>query len=111
MRIYIDTSVIGGCFDREFEEWSRKFFELANRGAFSVVVCELTYKELEKALDEIKDVLTQTPESNLVVVPINAEIETLANEFLKEGVVPKTSFADALHVASAVVSGADVLVS
>ena len=27
MRIYIDTSVIGGCFDEEFQEWSQKLFE------------------------------------------------------------------------------------
>ena len=26
-RIYIDTSVIGGCFDDEFAEWSNKLFE------------------------------------------------------------------------------------
>jgi hypothetical protein len=24
-RIYIDTSVIGGCFDEPFEEWSNKY--------------------------------------------------------------------------------------
>jgi hypothetical protein len=26
-RVYIDTSVIGGCFDIEFEEWSKRLFE------------------------------------------------------------------------------------
>ncbi len=26
-RIYIDTSVIGGCFDTEFEKWSNLLFE------------------------------------------------------------------------------------
>ena len=26
-RIYIDTSVVGGCFDEEFEEWSNKLFD------------------------------------------------------------------------------------
>jgi hypothetical protein len=25
MRIYIDTSVFGGCFEKEFEEWSIGF--------------------------------------------------------------------------------------
>ena len=26
-RIYVDTSVIGGCFDNEFEEYSNQLFE------------------------------------------------------------------------------------
>ncbi len=26
-RVYIDTSVIGGCFDREFKEWSNQLFD------------------------------------------------------------------------------------
>lgn len=25
--IYIDTSVIGGCFDKEFEVWSNRLFD------------------------------------------------------------------------------------
>jgi len=27
MKVYIDTSVLGGCFDDEFEEWSNKLME------------------------------------------------------------------------------------
>ncbi len=26
-RIYVDTSVIGGCFDHKFEEYSNRLFE------------------------------------------------------------------------------------
>ncbi len=26
-RVYIDTLVIGGCFDEEFNEWSNKLFD------------------------------------------------------------------------------------
>ena len=26
-RVYIDTSVIGGCYDQKFEEWSNRLFE------------------------------------------------------------------------------------
>jgi len=31
-RIYIDTSVISGCFDIEFEEWSNRLFEDLKNG-------------------------------------------------------------------------------
>ena len=32
MRVYIDTSVVGGCFDDEFSEESRALFDMAKRG-------------------------------------------------------------------------------
>jgi hypothetical protein len=35
-RVYIDTSVIGGCFDEEFEEWSNLLMEEIKAGAVSL---------------------------------------------------------------------------
>ena len=32
MKIYVDTSGFGGCFDPEFEEWSNKLVEKFVRG-------------------------------------------------------------------------------
>ena len=37
-RVYIDTSVIGGCFDDEFAFWSKKLFEEFYSGAKVAVV-------------------------------------------------------------------------
>ena len=48
-RIYIDTSVIGGCFDSEFSEWSNKFIELIKRGKFIALISEVTTTEIEPA--------------------------------------------------------------
>ena len=42
MRVYIDTSVFGGCFDEEFELWSNKFFDLIHDGKFKAVISEVT---------------------------------------------------------------------
>jgi hypothetical protein len=39
-RVYIDTSVIGGCFDQEFEEWSNKLFDDFKLGKRIAVVSE-----------------------------------------------------------------------
>jgi len=39
-RVYIDTSVIGGCFDLEFEEWSNKLFDDFKLGKRIAVVSE-----------------------------------------------------------------------
>lgn len=45
-RIYIDTSVIGGCFDEEFAEWSNKLFEEFVSGNKVALFSKLTIDEL-----------------------------------------------------------------
>jgi len=46
-RVYIDTSVIGGCLDDEFADWSNVLFEEFCAGAKVAVVSDLTRLELE----------------------------------------------------------------
>jgi hypothetical protein len=41
-RVYIDTSVIGGCFDEEFAVWSLKLFGEFHAGSKTAVVSDLT---------------------------------------------------------------------
>jgi hypothetical protein len=38
LRIYIDTSVIGGCFDKEFQNASRQLIEKFKRGEMIAVI-------------------------------------------------------------------------
>ena len=53
LRVYADTSVFGGCFDKEFEVESRKFFEEVGEGRFVAVVSDITAIELEGAPQEV----------------------------------------------------------
>ena len=52
-KIYIDTSVIGGCFDDEFQETSNTLFEEFKRGIKIAVISDVTLLELEKAPEEV----------------------------------------------------------
>jgi len=56
-KIYLDTSVIGGCFDDEFFEWPNKLIEECKRGLFIPVVSELTESEISKAPVHVQKVL------------------------------------------------------
>ena len=38
VKVYADTSVFGGCFDDEFEEWSNKLMREFNLGLKSAVI-------------------------------------------------------------------------
>lgn len=46
LRIYVDTSVVGGCYDPEFERESNRFFNLVRAGRVLVLVSDLIVEEL-----------------------------------------------------------------
>jgi hypothetical protein len=48
-RIYVDTSVIGGCHDEEFEPWSRGLMDDFRDGVFRPVVSKIVTLEIEEA--------------------------------------------------------------
>lgn len=110
-RIYIDTSVIGGCFDEEFEEWSNKLFDEFIAGNKIAVISDIFIDELSKARDNIKDKIKEIPEKHTEIVSKNDEILFLANCYIdKKAISPKYTD-DALHIASATINKVDVLVS
>jgi len=47
-KIYIDTSVIGGCFDDEFAEYSNLLIDEFIMGKKIAVISNITLKELSK---------------------------------------------------------------
>jgi len=110
-RVYIDTSVIGGCEDDEFSEWSIKLFDEFRQGMRIAVVSDLTRRELEKAPETVKNVLLSIPDSNIENVFLTDEAETLASNYIEIGVVNYKHMADAQHIAIASVGRVDVLVS
>jgi len=49
LRVYADTSVLGGCLDAEFAEASRAFFMEVAAGRFLLVISDETVRELAQA--------------------------------------------------------------
>ena len=75
LRVYIDTSVIGGCFDEEFAIWSLKLFGEFRAGIKIGVISDLTRRELEDAPKNVKDVLLSLPEGSRENVFLSDEAE------------------------------------
>jgi predicted nucleic acid-binding protein len=111
LRIYADTSVIGGCFDPEFQEASRKLFDMFMAGDHVLVMSELTTTELKNAPPSVSSLVSAVPDGHKVVLEPPAETVRLAGLYLAAGVVPKHSWSDAQHIAIATLSDVDVLVS
>ena len=110
-RIYVDTSVIGGCFDDKFEGHSNQLFEEFISGRKKLVISDLVLFELEGAPENVKEVSNKISEDNIEYVFLNKESLLLANAYLKEGVIAEGSLSDARHIAIATVERVDVLVS
>lgn len=110
-RIYIDTSVIGGCLDRAFAAYSRRLLDRFHAGEFIAVVSDLTRVELMEAPAAVRAVFEAIPEAHREDVDFTEEAAELANRYIAANVVGEANRADAQHIAMATVNRVDVLVS
>jgi predicted nucleic acid-binding protein len=110
-RFYFDTSVFGGVFDKEFDEPTLQLFERVKLGQIICLFSDLTEGELLDAPENVKKYFKGLPKENLERLVVNDEILTLASKYIKEKVVGLTSFGDCVHIATATINKADILVS
>ncbi|MGE7775975.1 hypothetical protein ACQKLP_14700 [Chitinophaga sp. NPDC101104] len=111
VKVYVDTSVIGGCCDAEFQEWSLALFDEFNAGTKKIIISDIISMELLGASNEVKSYLNQVPQSNRILIDANDKALMLAQTYIDEGALPGKNYQDALHIAHATLSGADVLAS
>jgi len=110
-RIYIDTSVVGGYFDKEFSDITVLFFNRIIKGEMTILLSDLLEIELVGAPDFVKDLIKSIPASSIEKVHLTEEAIFLADKYIEAKVVGKTSLPDCQHIAIATLYKADVLVS
>lgn len=110
-RIYIDTSVVGGFFDIEFMEPTKRLFKSLEKSELKFIVSDLLELELSFAPPKVRDLLSNYHESHFEKIELNEEILSLANMYISEKVVGKSSLEDCRHIATAIVIRADILAS
>ena len=111
IRVYVDTSVIGGCVDEEFHTASNQLLHRSRTGEVVLVISDTTLAELASAPRTVREVLEDLPETCLEWIYQNTESEELADEYIRQGVVSRRMLVDAQHIAVATVARVDVLVS
>ncbi|GHT02888.1 hypothetical protein AGMMS49525_07070 [Bacteroidia bacterium] len=72
-RIYIDTSVIGGYFDVEFESASKQLFERIENKEFDVYFSEINETELLNAPQRVKEIKNLIPADCFHFIEITEE--------------------------------------
>lgn len=57
MRVYLDTSVFGGCFDEEFQVASQELFDAVLTGDVIALISDTLVGELVSAPGQVQDIL------------------------------------------------------
>ena len=111
MLLYLDTSVFGGYFEPEFEEWTVPLFRQLEQGKHRLLFSDITEGELVEAPLRVRQLALDSASRKVKRVEMDEAALELALLYLKEKVVGRTSFNDCRHIALATLHRADVLVS
>lgn len=110
-RVYVDTSVIGGCFDAEFAAKSNRLMQDFETGRLKAVISDIVAIEINQGFDKVQarfqQLLTWQPEW----VIVTSEAVTLADAYQTHGILTPKYYDDGLHIALATIAQVDVLVS
>ena len=109
-RIYVDTSVIGGCFDPEFQEWSNGLIEDFRKERFRLVLSDVTAAEMVRAPEPVQELYEALiPIAELL--PVTEEVIEVLTAYESHKILGRRFRNDMLHIALATVGEVDVLVS
>ena len=107
----MDTSVIGGCCDYEWQQWSLALMRDIRIGLFLPVISDLTESELMNAPQDVQAVYDELTNMNCRRVEESVESLDLASKYIAEGILSQNYENDARHIAVATIGEVDILVS
>lgn len=110
-RIYLDTSVIGECFDAEFAPWSNGLYRDLHVGVYRAVVSEVVAAEMENAPATVQEKYAELLLLDAEVLQIDEPTIELADTYQDRGILTRKFYDDGLHIALATAARVDVLVS
>jgi hypothetical protein len=110
-RVYLDTSVLGGCFDPEFAAWSHGLVKDFRAGRFQPVLSEVTAAEVAAAPESVRALHAELLLLPAEVLPVTSEALALLAAYEAKGILGQRFRNDMLHIALASIADVDVLVS
>lgn len=110
-RVYIDTSVIGGCFDVEFATWSNALMQDFRAGKLRPVVSELVAAEVADAPRQVQERYAEILTLKVEILLVSEAALELAECYQRRGILPVQFYDDGVHIALATIAEVDLLVS
>jgi hypothetical protein len=111
LTLYLGNSVIGGYFDSEFENATRRLWTLAETGQVHFVVSVVTQQEAVLAPPDVVELFARTFPDDSLLLPLSDRAEELAQAYVTDGVLTAKYIDDARHVAIATTHGVGIIVS
>ena len=110
-RIYIDTSVVGGYFDEDLKEATKGLFQRLENIEIVFVISDLLELELIEAPLHVRELLLKYSSDKFERIKLTEEAVILADTYIAEKIVGKTSLEDCRHIALSTINRVDVLAS
>jgi len=110
-RIYLDTSVIGGCFDAQFAQWSNSLIKDFATGTFLPILSDVLAAEIQDAPEAVRQKYDELLRGDHELVVVSEEALELAEAYQRREILTPKYYDDGLHIALASIAEADLLVS
>lgn len=110
-RVYVDTSVIGGCFDDEFAIWSNGLMNDFGQGHFIPVTSDVIAAEIADAPEFVQEKFAELLSFEHEMLTVDNACLELANIYQERQILTPKFHNDGIHIAVATVAEVDVLVS
>ena len=115
IRIYLDTSVISYLDQQDMPDRMKDtqlVWELLKSQEYEVIISSLAFREISEASKEKREILMSYLENiNYEKCEINEDIVDLADLIIEEGILNPKSLDDAIHIAAAIYSDANMILS
>lgn len=111
LRIYVDTSVLGGCFDQEFSIWSLGLIHDFRAGRLLPVLSDVTAAEAADAPEAVRELHQELLLLAESVLPVTPKVLELATTYEARKILPRRFAADMRHIALATIAEVDAPVS
>jgi hypothetical protein len=110
LKLYLDSSTIGGYYDAAFKEATALLWKQWQSGLYEFQASILVEIELRRAPQHVQDLFAQTFDP-ADLLPFTDEADALATAYMEQKVVPAKFIDDARHVAIAVTHAIPYVVS
>jgi len=115
LKIYLDTSVISHLFAEDTPDKmidTNRLWEDLKSGKYDIFISTVTILEIQRCSEpKLSKMIARLDEIDFHILEETDEINNLADEYVNNGVLTKKSMDDCMHIAFAVVSNSDVIVS
>lgn len=110
-KIYLDCSVFGGYYDREFEKDTIPLFKKIFEEEFRVCISTILETEIATAPQKVQEILNRVPLRCIERVKLTQEAITLREQYFEHQAISSKHINDANHIAISSVNKVDILIS